>query len=104
MVMFNGVEVVEGWPEQVERAQRKRTVRIDGEEVARVRFGEEEDDWGAEHGPCPDCAAAKGQFHVPSCDVEECPGCGHQWISCGCSDDVEEDELTPAGDDLPEDS
>lgn len=84
MVMFNGVEVIDGWPEQVKRAQRRRTVRIDGQRVARVRYGAEKDDWGAEHGPCPDCAAAKGQFHVPGCDVEECPVCGHQWISCCC--------------------
>jgi hypothetical protein len=25
-----------------------------------------------------------GQFHVPSCDFEQCPLCGRQILSCGC--------------------
>lgn len=46
----------------------------------RVRFGAEERDWGP---VCGDCGVAEGQFHVPGCDIERCPRCGAQLITCG---------------------
>lgn len=33
---------------------------------------------------CGDCGAEPGAFHVPGCDVERCPRCGDQSISCDC--------------------
>lgn len=33
---------------------------------------------------CHDCNAAPGQFHHPGCDMERCPKCGGQAISCDC--------------------
>lgn len=34
--------------------------------------------------PCHDCNVVPGQFHHLGCDVESCPMCGHQLISCDC--------------------
>jgi hypothetical protein len=33
---------------------------------------------------CPACGAKAGDYHVLGCDVEQCPYCGGQLISCDC--------------------
>lgn len=60
------------------------TCKPDGIEMQRVRYGEEQDDWGANEHPCHDCAVVKGELHVPGCDVERCPKCGGQFGGCEC--------------------
>jgi hypothetical protein len=52
--------------------------------------------WDGKHGSgpdgrCHDCGIKVGGIHHPGCDVEECPRCGGQLISCGCLDDDEEE-------------
>lgn len=33
---------------------------------------------------CGDCGAPRGSFHHRGCDIEECPRCRCQLITCGC--------------------
>lgn len=33
---------------------------------------------------CPDCIAKRGEYHMNLCDIEVCPKCGQQLITCGC--------------------
>jgi hypothetical protein len=50
-----------------------------GRETGAMRYVE------AEGRPtCGDCASILGQAHHEGCDVEQCPACRGQRISCGC--------------------
>lgn len=56
----------------------------DGRDYSRIPFGRETS-FGRGHTipvPCHDCAAALGERHVRGCDMEECPICFGQLLSC----------------------
>jgi hypothetical protein len=44
--------------------------------------------FGEKSGKCNDCGAEHGKYHHPGCDVERCPKCHGQLISCGCFDET----------------
>jgi len=54
---------------------------IDGT-YRRVRFGSERPSWQTDR--CGDCNVALGGLHHLGCDVERCPDCSYQLISCDC--------------------
>lgn len=72
-----------------------RTVKVvfpDKTALDPVLFGSEPDKWYDESAVkeevrCGDCACKLGYPHHSGCDVERCPKCGGQLISCGCLDE-----------------
>jgi hypothetical protein len=81
LVAFRGKKAASFWPEKLKRSQDKKTYLA---HVSRIRYGDELLDWKADEKPCHDCFAIKGEFHVPGCDVEECPVCHGQALGCDC--------------------
>jgi hypothetical protein len=82
-VFYRDVEMSEDWPEKIRSAQAITTYRIDGRQYPRIRYGRERPRAGGSVA-CHDCAVVPGEFHVPGCDMERCPMCHAQAISCGC--------------------
>lgn len=68
-----------------------RTIRFeDGEVRDPVVYGEEERFQpfvSQPVKPCDRCGAMPGHYHHSGCPEEECPKCGEQYQSCGCSTD-----------------
>jgi len=48
---------------------------------------------------CPGCGAGVGQLHDAGCEVEPCPYCGRQVVSCSCP--ASSRDVMPMDDRLP---
>ena len=53
-----------------------------------IPFGDEPDR-RASGDRCGDCGVIRGGWHHPGCDLQRCPACGCQLMSCGCRFDEE---------------
>lgn len=52
----------------------------------------EEPGWRNPRGRCGDCGVLPGQHHHLGCDVQQCPRCSWQLLSCGCQFDEWHDD------------
>ena len=43
---------------------------------------------------CSDCKTTKGSLHERGCDIERCPKCNGQLISCNCEFPYESEDYT----------
>ena len=50
----------------------------------RLRYGADGYTDDIEHRRCHDCGAQRNNIHHMGCDMERCPACKGQLISCGC--------------------
>lgn len=80
--------------DDVTSCEGNHTVLFPGDkEIPSIPYGKEERGGIIEHLPerCHDCNITLGGYHHPRCDVEECPECGCQLLSCGCLSEEQPD-------------
>lgn len=88
-VVYNGLEMHKRNPKYIIDAQRRVYVSSGRRRYRRIKYGDEPG-WLKFNEkfadiPCHDCGVVKGQYHTDGCDVEECPKCHHQLLSCAGS-------------------
>ena len=84
MVYYNDTWMVRGWPERIRQAQKFTAFERRGKKTPRIPYGNERVDWHAEARNCHDCGVLSSQYHVPGCDLEQCPVCRSQAAFCDC--------------------
>jgi hypothetical protein len=86
-VFYNGEWIYPQWIGRTERAQKIKSISIGGKKYPRIKYGNGGSELYADFTTCGDCGVKLGQYHVPPCDLERCPKCKGQAISCCCDYD-----------------
>lgn len=63
-------------------------IPLTGRSFERLVLGAESQEWWLGVEPpaeCHDCNVVAGQLHHLGCDMEQCPNCGNQLLTCGCA-------------------
>lgn len=107
-VVFQGNIVHRSWPSSLLAAQEIQVVWLNGRSHRRYRYGEEPMWALSEYGPqpvgaCHDCSCLPGQFHGSYCDMEQCPCCEEQFLSCDCEPEADDSDESFLKGDVPPD-
>jgi len=80
---------------EFKRSQRIKNFKIAGREFERVACGFERGDFAefAIDTECSNCGVPTGWLHLLSCDLEQCPKCEQQALSCSCDYERRPNEL-----------
>lgn len=100
---------VKEFMEEIEtNSKYKYYVTTKGKKIERIRYGDEVSRMSEKYKKqnnissytdyqiCDDCCAKRGEFHLEDCDIEICPVCFGQVITCGCIESDESGNLTMA--------
>jgi hypothetical protein len=79
---MSGSNWQEDWQRDFKHAQTVTRFVINSQEFNRICHGSEE--CALKQPKCDDCGVPRGTFHLLGCDIEQCPRCGGQAISCDC--------------------
>lgn len=101
--VFRGSEFLKNTVEDLkveinENSKLKYYITNENKKVERIKFGAENQHRNEfinndELEICDDCCAKQGEYHLVGCDMELCPVCHEQVITCGCIKVDEDDEL-----------
>ena len=79
---------------EFKRSQAIKSFRIAGRDFPRVACGYERGDYDEAIGDdCSNCGVPTGFLHMLPCDLEQCPRCQAQALSCGCTYEKRQDEI-----------